>query len=198
MIDKFHVMAILQAARAKALGLSTWSAKSFGLNRAIFYRAAKFGFNRSIPKLHKQKISRERSISPEKRDQIESTFRIAKVGEEKAYAVIYKNKLTFIAGNKLLEPKNFRNNIEEKFGDSFEWVWDDAQNIVNEYDNSVLKSQRLFYELVYKQRRKELGERWSSSIKIYPKVEIAEPDYRMPFAFAHQISRLRKINRKEG
>jgi len=37
-------MATLQAARAKALGLPVASAKSWGLNRAIYYAAAKRGF----------------------------------------------------------------------------------------------------------------------------------------------------------
>lgn len=43
-IGRFQVMATLQAARAYALGLSLEEAKSFGLNRAIFYAAAKKGF----------------------------------------------------------------------------------------------------------------------------------------------------------
>jgi hypothetical protein len=44
MVGRFQVMAILQAARAKVLGYSLNEAKSFGLNRAIFYAAAKRGF----------------------------------------------------------------------------------------------------------------------------------------------------------
>src|SRR5580658_7769819 len=43
-ISRFIVMAILQAERARRLGLPTESADSFGLNRAIFYAAAKAGF----------------------------------------------------------------------------------------------------------------------------------------------------------
>jgi hypothetical protein len=43
-IGRFQVMAILQAARAEALGLPEDSAYSWGLNRAIFYAAAKRGF----------------------------------------------------------------------------------------------------------------------------------------------------------
>ncbi|HUO43055.1 MAG TPA: hypothetical protein VMU35_08765 [Methylomirabilota bacterium] len=43
-IGRFQVMAILQAARAKQLGLPINEAKSWGLNRAIFYAAAKRGF----------------------------------------------------------------------------------------------------------------------------------------------------------
>lgn len=39
-------MALLQAARAYVLGLPTELANSWGLNRAIFYAAAKRGFRR--------------------------------------------------------------------------------------------------------------------------------------------------------
>src|ERR1051326_3125086 len=44
MVGRFQVMALLQAARAKALGYPLDEAESFGLNRAIFYAAAKRGF----------------------------------------------------------------------------------------------------------------------------------------------------------
>lgn len=43
-VGRFQVMATLQAARAYVLGMRVASAKSFGLNRAIFYAAAKRGF----------------------------------------------------------------------------------------------------------------------------------------------------------
>ena len=44
MVGRFQVMALLQAARATALGYPLDEAESFGLNRAIFYAAAKRGF----------------------------------------------------------------------------------------------------------------------------------------------------------
>jgi hypothetical protein len=47
MVGRFQVMALLQAARAKALGYPLDEAESFGLKRAIFYAAAKRGFNRA-------------------------------------------------------------------------------------------------------------------------------------------------------
>ena len=39
-ISRFQIMAILQAARAQELGLRVEEAKSWGLNRALFYAAA--------------------------------------------------------------------------------------------------------------------------------------------------------------
>src|SRR3954470_13726542 len=43
-LSEFYIHAILQAARGYQLGLDLDSAKSWGLNRAIFYRAAKNGY----------------------------------------------------------------------------------------------------------------------------------------------------------
>ncbi len=43
-VGRFQVMAILQAARARTFGLPLATAQSWGLNRAIFYAAAKRGF----------------------------------------------------------------------------------------------------------------------------------------------------------
>ena len=43
-VGRFQVMATLQAARAYILGLPLESALSWGLNRSIFYAAAKRGF----------------------------------------------------------------------------------------------------------------------------------------------------------
>lgn len=40
-VGRFQVMATLQAARGYVLGKDISTAKSFGLNRAIFYLAAK-------------------------------------------------------------------------------------------------------------------------------------------------------------
>jgi hypothetical protein len=48
MVGRFQVMALLQAARAKALGYPLDEAESFGLNRAIFYAAAK-GDLKAVP-----------------------------------------------------------------------------------------------------------------------------------------------------
>ena len=52
MVGRFQVMALLQAARAKALGYPLDEAESFGLNRAIFYAAAKRGFKRGASSKH--------------------------------------------------------------------------------------------------------------------------------------------------
>jgi hypothetical protein len=63
-VGRFQVMATLQAARAKELGLSVTAAKSWGLNRAIYYAAAKRGFKekraprRSLNEVEKRPFTR--------------------------------------------------------------------------------------------------------------------------------------------
>ncbi len=52
MVGRFQVMALLQAARATALEYPLDEAESFGLNRAIFYAAAKRGFKGSTSSKH--------------------------------------------------------------------------------------------------------------------------------------------------
>jgi hypothetical protein len=61
MVGRFQVMALLQAARAKALGYTLDEAESFGLNRAIFYAAAKRGFKGGTGSKHagEQHVLRE-------------------------------------------------------------------------------------------------------------------------------------------
>ena len=50
-VTRFVVMAMLQAARAESLGLPHDSALSWGLNRAIFFAAAKQGFREASSKI---------------------------------------------------------------------------------------------------------------------------------------------------
>jgi len=166
MVGRFQVMATLQAARAYALGYSLAEAKSFGLNRAIFYAAAKKGFK--IFKKAPPKISLPKEIYkiPEKELQkIEKSFTIEKIGDEMAYCVKIKGKRVFTIGNELQTPEVFKKQIESRFGDKFKDAWKEALQIVKSYDKGVLLSQRYFYEVVYKPRRDELAKKWSEMAK---------------------------------
>jgi hypothetical protein len=158
-------MATLQAARAKALGFSIAEAKSFGLNRAIFYAAAKRGFKalRAPPR-----ISLPKTIFkiPEKEiKKIEKSFGIEKIGDEMAYCVKIKGRRVFTIGNELQTPEAFKKQIEDRFEGKFKKAWQEALKIVRAYDKGVLLSQRYFYEVVYKPRRDELSKKWTEMIK---------------------------------
>jgi len=166
MIGRFQVMATLQAARAYALGYSLAEAKSFGLNRAIFYAAAKKGFK--IFKKAPPKISLPKEIykiTEKELQKIEKSFTIEKIGDEMAYCVKIKGKRVFTIGNELQTPEAFKKQIESRFGDKFNEAWKEALQIVKAYDKGVLLSQRYFYEVVYKPRRDELAKKWSEMVK---------------------------------
>jgi hypothetical protein len=153
-------MATLQAARAKALGLPDESAFSWGLNRAIFYAAAKRGFKGggvAQSKFTKSK-SGEKEIEKE-----EGEFFL---GDEKAYIDKKESKKgapMFEIGEKAQSPQDFEKQIVSRFGgeSNFKKAWKEAMEIVKSYDPEMLKSQHEFYEQVYKPRRDELSSKWS-------------------------------------
>lgn len=151
-IGRFQVMAVLQAVRAFILGMPEESAKSWGLNRAIFYAAAKRGFKGTSP------ITAEyRRAKTKGEDEVD----IYRLGDEIAFKEIREGKLYFTIGGKILTEKDFNKQIESRFGESFHEVWEEALNIVRKYDHSVLLSQRRFYEEVYKPLRDELAKKWT-------------------------------------
>ena len=150
-------MATLQAARAKALGLSDEEAKSFGLNRAIFYAAAKKGFKGGSTKRPGKTMSLK--ISPVQRE--EKRLDMESVGDEKAYAVHIKGKRYFVMGDDVLDEQDFQRQIQRPFGEYFDVAWREAVSLVEHTDRETLESQKKFYEEVYKPHRDSLAKRWS-------------------------------------
>ena len=102
-------MAILQAARASELGLSIVQAKSWGLNRAIFYAAAKKGFKKIPPR------SREEISSKPVEKKKDRYF----LGNEMAYAAKKGNRTYFMIGGKLQTESDFEKQIVRRFGTIF-------------------------------------------------------------------------------
>ena len=101
-VGRFQVMATLQAARAYILGKSLNSAKSFGLNRAIFYAAAKKGFKvMKGAKPPSEVYIAKKPISDEKLKKIQETFKIEEMGDELAYAVELDGTMYYTIGNEI-------------------------------------------------------------------------------------------------
>lgn len=157
MVGRFQVMATLQAARAKALGYSEDEAKSFGLNRAIFYAAAKRGFKGGSQKKSGKTMSFK--ISPVNRQK--KILDMEAVGDEQAFCVHIKGKRLFVMGDEILKPKDFDKQIERSFGENFDTAWQEALSLVSGIERETLESQKKFYEEVYKPRRDELAKKWS-------------------------------------
>jgi hypothetical protein len=152
-VGRFQVMATLQAARAVALGLSLDEGKSWGLNRAIFYAAAKRGFRQP----------RKGTGAPEeKRARAPSAEAMYELGGEHAYlAHGSTHPLRFQIGDEEQTPEDFDREIVRRFPD-WEQAFGEAQELVAAADRQDLESQHRFFDHLYKPRRDELAKKWST------------------------------------
>lgn len=171
-ITRFTVMATLQAARVRRLGLAEDSALSWGLNRAIFYAAAKRGFGGSRGAAAGGEPGA--SGTPEKS--------VYSLGNDEAYRDPAAAGLLFTIGGETQTPEAFRRQVAVRFGDpgNFERAWREAMEIVREFDEETLRSGREFYARVYKPRRDELVAKWSAEFLGRPPEESAQPGHRNP------------------
>ncbi|MDZ7374192.1 MAG: hypothetical protein ONB23_09505 [candidate division KSB1 bacterium] len=163
-VGRFQVMATLQAARAYVLGHPLESAKSFGLNRAIFYAAAKRGFKAKPPlkpTLPKEFLIEKKPVPAERLEKFRETFQVFHLGDEMAYAVEVDGQRFFVIGNEVQTPEEFDKQIVQRFAGHFDEAWEEAIRLCQSVDRGVLLSQRYFYESVYKPRRDELARKWS-------------------------------------
>jgi hypothetical protein len=156
-------MSMLQAARAEALGLSHDSALSWGLNRAIFFAAAKRGFKGGGRARGAKEPEEKGKKGKEEEAEDEGTFHL---GDEMAYTHKDGNKLYFTIGGDTQTPQDFKRQIQSRFqsDSAFEKAWNEATKIVKGYDEETLKSARRFYEEIYKPRRDSLASKWNEML----------------------------------
>jgi hypothetical protein len=148
-VGRFQVMATLQAARASVLGLPLASAKSWGLNRAIFIAAAKRGFKSGG------------EPGPAKTPKGAPPPGEFLLGDDKAYAVGSARAPLFTIGGDIQRPQDFARQVEQRFAGTFDSAWAQALEIVRGYPKAVLESQTEFYSRVYRPRRDELAKAWT-------------------------------------
>jgi len=154
-VGRFQVMALLQAARARELGLTEREAKSWGLNRAIFYAAAKRGF----------KHGTQRSVA--RRGHAEgkgagTTGKAYFLGNEMAYTTKKNGRRYFTIGGEPQTEQDFGRQIEARFGKHFSDAWKESRSITHLYPKDVLLSQNRFFGEVYRPRRDELASKWTA------------------------------------
>lgn len=141
-IGRFQVMALLQAARYYLIKeKSIEKAKSFGLNRAIFYAWAKYykpiyGFSR------KTLIEFEKRIK-------EGKMKFDKVGNE--LAPISERGWYYI-GDKEQLPIDFDKNVTQKIEVFYDFnkVWEAVLKYLESFPKEWLEDQRMFFEKIYK------------------------------------------------
>ncbi len=104
------------------------SAYSWGLNRSIFYAAAKRGFKGkpSTQGFHGKSSKEKESAQPENKEYF--------LGNEKAFLdeKSTKNNPLFEIGGEVQSPKDFEKQIVSRFGNetNFRRAWDEALKIV--------------------------------------------------------------------
>jgi hypothetical protein len=170
-ITRFQVMAVLQAARARTFGLKAKEAKSWGLNRALFYAAAKRSWQKA------KLVGAKRPIISEYENSVKRHDPIYVLGGEKAFRVRnLTDGLRFKFGDEVQTPTEFDRQIKEKFGGNWKTVWTEAEKIIKSVDRRDLDIQSRFFNSVYKPRRDDLSMRWSElCIKSKKKLTYNEP-----------------------
>ncbi|MCI4352666.1 MAG: hypothetical protein L3K14_04680 [Thermoplasmata archaeon] len=153
-IDRFLVMAMLQAARAQSLGLPRDSAYSWALNRAIFHAAAKRGFRGG------SLASGGTAAEPAERSRPREACRL---GDDEAFRNPKVSELLFTIGDKYQTAEEFERQIGSRFETkvNFRAAWDEAIAIAASYDRPTLESRQRFSQDVYRPRRDELSEAWN-------------------------------------
>ena len=157
MVGRFQVMALLQAARATMLGAARDEAESFGLNRAIFYAAAKRGFH---GKSQQKRTDEQRGKTPTAPDRT-TPVHTDTIGNETAYFVEQDGKKRYMIGDEVQQPEDFQRQVAQRFGPAFPHAWEQAIQLVQQADRATLESQHRFYEDVYQPHRDELASAWS-------------------------------------
>lgn len=152
-ITRFTVMATLQAARVRRLGFSEPSAYSWGLNRAIFYAAAKRGFGGS------SSGGAGAGGGP-----AAAPSNLYSIGNDEAYRDPSATELLFTIGGETQTPEAFHKQVAARFGspENFRRAWAEATETVEKFDEEVLRSGGRFYAEVYKPRRDDLVTKWSA------------------------------------
>ncbi len=137
-VGRFEVMALLQAARYYVLTGDLEKAKSFGLNRAIFYAWAKH-------------------YGPRSRASRIGTIGGVAGGSGKRFIDFYGEKVPvsqsgwFIMGDREQLPEDFDRQIKSKLEIIAPWerIWKAAVEYVSKFPQHILKDPQKFFEHVY-------------------------------------------------
>lgn len=148
-VRRFQVMAMLQAARAEALGLPGESALSWGLNRAIFIAAAKRGFRGGGEGEKGAATSKDRP-----------TYSL---GDDMAYTEEREGVLLFTIGGEVQTVEAFDRQVRSRLGESFGEAWRWSVDYISSFPKETLLSSRQFFSDVYRPVRDELARRWTEA-----------------------------------
>lgn len=160
-IGRFEIMALLQAARYYVLSGDVNKAKSFGLNRAIFYAWAKYHRPTTrylLPRYVETESSDNVVLSRSSSD---------KVVEDQ---IEIKNGY-FVFSDQVQTPDDFDKSVKHKIDTivPFEIIWDLTLRYVKMFEDNILRDPNKFYKYVYEPVRDTYMERIEDIIKAVPK-----------------------------
>jgi len=136
-VGRFQVMALVQAARYYVLKGDLEKAKSFGLNRAIFYAWAKHRGVRG----RRIRTTAGRIMERREREVVEEH-----IGDEVAFK---SRDGWFMIGGQTQRPIDFDRQVAARFGEAFEKYWEAAVRYVKSFPREILESQGEFYKRIY-------------------------------------------------
>ena len=142
-LGRFQVMALLQAARYYLLTGDLEKAKSFGLNRAIFYAWAKhYGRYYVGRRASYRYVSTGQEVP-------ESERKLVKVAGEEAFI---SPRGWFVMGGQEQLPEDYDRNVVSKIEGvvPYEVAWEAALKYLSKFPKQVLLDPQKFYEKVYK------------------------------------------------
>jgi len=150
----------LQAARAHVLGLPLESAYSWGLNRAIFYAAAKRGFKGG---------GGIGSTGQKGRPPLSSAAETYHLGDEMAFKADEPGELRFTIGGKTQRKEDFERQIGARFQGKFGQAWEEAVDYVSHFDRETLLSGTEFFASIYRPKRDVFAAKWTEMSDTEPK-----------------------------
>lgn len=152
-VGRFQIMALLQAARARVLGLPLESALSWGLNRAIFIAAAKRGF--------KGGSGGEVGAGTPGGGRTSKAAGVYYLGDDMAFKDEKGGVLRFSIGGKVQTKEDYERQVRSRFGGAYSDAWKEALAYVKKFDKEVLLSANGFFREVYRPKRDELAQLWT-------------------------------------
>jgi hypothetical protein len=154
-------MAVLQAARAHALGLPADSSFSWGLNRAIFYESKERGV--VAGRAHDQRGASARGPRKQIATEVYSLGDEA-VFEDQSLGKAWEPRFTI--NGKVQTLDDFDKEVRSRFGGAFDRVWTEALDFVSSLPRETLSSRSAFFDSVYTTRRDELCARWAAMVRV--------------------------------
>ncbi len=146
-IGRFQVMALLQAARYYIVHGDLDKAKSFGLNRAIFYAWAKYYGPHTLhwKQTRLEDILRKRVVKQKKGKCPNGMKEI--LGE----CVEVSPRGYYVIGGKEQSPKDFYESVEKKLSRLLDprQAWEATLEYVKKFPKWILEDQQKFYKIVY-------------------------------------------------